>query len=213
MSVEFTSGLIDPHNVERVINLERQELTRMGLDEEQLESSVPDTLKLERNMIQRPGTYLGVYAASELVGFANTGKWTPNEDVPFAKTSLEKGLLHASDTLGRLILNYPMGIFRIAIDQEKDDIFKYRATYELLRSLSRLADENRSSILMTVYNPGDNPIVQPLIYWDFKDTGQHIGPRDGREVRSAKYIRPKKNYSRGKTIQDPFFSPEPNISK
>jgi hypothetical protein len=212
MSVEFTTGLIKLQDIDRVISIERQELRRMGLDDDQVDGYVPEASELESDIKRHPGSYLGMYAASELIAFANTGKWTPDDDIPFARNNTEKMMLRISGVLGRHVMDYPMGIFRLGVDQDLDEVSTYRATHGILSSLTRTADFANSNIFMTVYNPAENPSVQPLRDWNFIDTGQHISLENG-TVRSAKYFRPKRTSGgRGRAIKNPIVSPEPRTA-
>lgn len=207
--LDFTPRPIDLADIDRVVDIEQQELHRMGFDDEQAALRSPDIAGLEHEITAHPDNYLGVYVADKLIGFGVFGDWTPEDDMPFARNALDRGLIRLSDSLTRRNRKYDLGIFRIGIDNQQLDAYRFRATYSILQSVVKLADYSGRPIYTAIYDPPANPIVDPLLSWGFEDSGRHIGPAD-KHVHTAKYVRkPITNGSKGEPVGRSVYIPRP----
>jgi hypothetical protein len=197
--LDFVPRPVDISDIDRIVEIEQQGFRRFGFDELKIEEITPDPNNLEFEINTHPDNYLGTYVASRLVGFTVLGDWSADDEIPFAHNMVERGLLHLSDTLASKHKQYPIGIFRIGVDQDESEVNRYRIAHGILRTVSLIADSESKAIHMPVYNPPNNPIVAPLLHWDFKDVGRHIGSAD-HSIYTAKYMRTPKRKQKGKTV-------------
>jgi hypothetical protein len=193
---EFTVANIPPEHVDRVIDLEKQELERIGLSLPEIDACVPNANILGYDMMKRPGAYLGMYTASRLIGFSMIDTWTPSDDIPFTENAFHRGLLRIATLAGRSIVPSPMGLSRLTVDQGLSDVYAYRATHGLIHAITRIAESSEQMIHAVVVDPEKSPLTKPLLEAGFQDSGLRIRNEEGVE-RSAKYTRPLKKPSRG----------------
>jgi hypothetical protein len=200
---DFAPTFIKPSDADQVIEIERQELKRMGLATDDIERRLPDASELEDDLHARSFLYHGIYTGTDLIAFGSTEFWTPIDDAQFARNSLTRSLLTIIDRPSKAVSKFPHAINRIAVEESASDVTRFRATHGLLRTITRIADHEDTVIHTVVYNPRNNPIVGPLEDFNFRDTGLRTGLTKTEGV-STKYTRPRRNSVRGKKV--PIFS-------
>lgn len=205
---------IDPSQAGRVIELESQYLESIGLEADELSSNLPDITDLESELHYHPAKFLGVYVASQLVAFSLISPWHSEDDMPFMANAMERNKVRMRGMLGRYIVK-PVGVHRIAVDQELNSTDHYRATHGIVRGITDFADALDVPVNTVVFDPAHDITLPHLINHDFKATQHRILDSDG-EVISAKFTRDRRTSIRGKKVRNlampPRISPAANFN-